>query len=142
VAEGLANLATLKQEGARHTLNVAGWISDEVAVKRGGEHARDALEVQVLAKLGALQAELLIQAPLGIAETRDVEEAIGFEEPIGFFFGSEMNEGQRRALGLNVPALFGNGCDGFTAKRAAKVPQENQKYRALREKIGESLAGL
>ena len=142
MAKGFADLAAMKQEGSGHTLNVAGWIPDEVAVKPGIEHARDALEVQVLAQLGALQAELLVQAPLGIAEPRNVEETIRLEEPLSLFFGPEMNEGQRRAVGLNVAALFGNSGDGLTAERAAKVPQENQEERALDEMIGESLTGL
>ena len=137
MAEGFADLATLQQEGAGHALNVAGWISDEVAVEPSVKHARDAPKVQVLAKLGTLQAELLVQPPLRIAEPRNVEKAIRFEEPLSLFFGSEMNESEPRAFSLNVRAFFGNGCDGFTAKGAAKVPQENQEHGALRQKMGD-----
>lgn len=142
MAKGFANLGILQQKDAGHALDIAGGEAYEVSAERRTEGPQNTFGIQILAKLGADQAELLIEAPLRIAEARNVEQTVGREKPLGFFFGAEMHERQRDVFRFDGGALFGELGDGFTAEGAAKVAKEYQEQRALRGEGRERLAGL
>ena len=142
VAGGFANFAALEQKCPGHALDVACRKAQKVTVEPRPEHSQDAFKVQILAELGTHKAERLIEASFGIAETRNIKQAIRSKEPSGLFFGAQMHEGKGRALGLNGAALFGKLGDSFAAERATKVPEEHQKNGPPRDQGSKGLTAL
>jgi hypothetical protein len=142
VAEGFANLAAPEQECPGHALHIACRKAQKVTVEPRPEHARYAFKVQILAELGTHQAERLIEVPLRIAETRNIQQAVRSKEPCGLFFGAQMHEGELRALGLNGAALSRKLGNSFAAESAAKVPEKHEKNGPLRDQGSQSLTAL
>jgi len=84
VAESFANFGVLQNKDAGHAHYVAGGESHKVSAKEGAERAQNTFGIEILVNLRANQAKGLIEARVGIAETRNLEQAIGREKPFGF----------------------------------------------------------
>jgi len=107
VAEGLFDLITAKAEYAGHAFDIAGRRAHEVAGEPGGQHAENALAIEVLPPMGAHKAKCRIQAPSRVAESRHMRQAIGGEEALGFFLVGQMDERETYSASFDGVFLLG-----------------------------------
>lgn len=142
MAEGFANFGVLQEKDTGHAHHVAGGKPHEVPAEERAERAQNTFRIQILPKLSADQAKGLIEARVGIAETRNVEQAIGREEPFGFFFGAEMDEGELDVLSFDRFTFFGDFGDGLAAEGAAEMAEKHEEKRAIGSERSERLAVL
>ena len=78
-----------------------------MAVEPGEEHSLNAFGVEILSEFGVDQSEGLVQFAAGVGEAREVVEFVGSEKFGRAFFGAEMDESERGALGFDLRAKFG-----------------------------------
>jgi hypothetical protein len=142
VTEGCVNFAVFQQENARHALDVASWKAYKVSPDKRTEHAPDTFAIQILAKLGAHQAKLLIQTPLGIAEPWNICQPVRRKEPLGFFFRAQMNESERDAFCFDCFAFFRKLGDRLATESSTEMTKEHEQQAAASTKRCERLAIL
>ena len=92
MTKSLKNPASIKQENAGHTLNVALGIKCKMSIERRLQHPRNARQIQELSQFCASQAKRLIEFALRITETRHIQQPIRLEKPLRFFLGAEMHK--------------------------------------------------
>jgi len=135
VAEGFEDGGAVNEEDAGHALDVAFGHAQPVTAERGPEHPRNAARVEELVPFHADQAEFLIEAAIGIGESREVFQVMGGEVFAGALIGGEVDKREPRAQSFHLRAKFFEFGDGLTAKSAAEVAEEDkQDGLALRER--------
>lgn len=142
MAEGGFDLVLLQEKGAGHALNIAGGEAAEVAIHPGEQHAGDAFAVEILAELGAAQAEGLVEFALRIGEARQVVEMVGGKEFCGALLGAEMNKSDARAFLFDWRAKFAELGDRLAAEGSTKMTEEDEQQGALRGERSDGFALL
>src|SRR5262245_11237912 len=131
MTEGSDDRSILDQENAGHAEYIAAGPPTAMTAPPGFPVALQNPQAQEFRDAGAAEAKRPVKIACGIAETRQILQAILPRHSRCLSLWVGMHERQLRSQRLDGLTLFGQVRHGFAAENSAKVAKENHQDRRL-----------